>query len=71
MSLVKQTIMAEIQHLLPLSAKYKEEFNNAKTNTKRKYMMKKLHQNNKKVRDLFVALDRLNPKKDVQDTTEG
>ena len=56
---VKQVIIAELQELMPKSQHYQKEYESAKTRTKKKLMMKRLKQNNTKVAELVMALQRL------------
>lgn len=73
MSIVKQTIIAELQDLVTKSKHYAHELETSKTDVKRKMMKKRLKRNNEKVANLIVALERINKKekKDVEDGAEG
>lgn len=62
-SLVKQAIIEELREIMPLSVKYKSEMETAKTKTKEGLMRKRLTENNKKVAELLVALERLDKAK--------
>lgn len=57
--IVKQTIIAELEEIIPKSGYYKKQLDAAKTNAKRRLMTKRLKGNNKKVADLIMALERL------------
>lgn len=57
--IVKQTIVAELEELMPKSAYYKKQLDTAKTNTKRRLMQKRLKKNNQQVISLIAALQKL------------
>lgn len=59
MSLIKESIVEELKVLIPISTKYSEQLETAKTKTKKDIARKKLKQNNEKVADLLIALDRI------------
>ena len=73
MSILKQTINAELIELIHISTQYAEQIDNAKTNTKRQMIKKRLRKNNEKIAELIVALEKLNKKEmdDVEDDSEG
>lgn len=58
-SLIKQAIIEELREIMPLSVKYKNEMETATTKVKESLMRKRLTENNEKVAELLVALERL------------
>lgn len=73
MSIVKKVIMFELNELIPKSKFYAAQLETAKTETKRKMMRKRLKQNNEKIADLIIALEKLEKKENnnVEDGIEG
>ncbi len=57
MSIVKETIVAEIQKNMQISVNYAKQIEQAKTKTKKKLLSKKLKKNNEIVYELLQMLE--------------
>ena len=59
MSIIQQTLVAELQTLFQTATSLKEKIEKATTNTKKEYYSKKLHRNNNVAADVIIALERI------------
>lgn len=59
MSIVQDSIEAEVQEKIQLSHHYNNEIQTAKTATKMKYFRRKLRRNNEELGELLITLEKL------------
>ena len=64
--IVRVALVEEIKEMMAKSKHYQEQIGSSKTRTKKNLMQKRLKQNNRKLSDLLVALDRLEKRREVQ-----
>jgi len=67
MSIVRDSIIAELQERIARSAEYATIIESAKTKIKRDTYIKKLHKNNEIVADLLVSLDTIDKNREEKD----
>lgn len=63
MSIVTDTLKAELLELIPISKKYADDIDTAKTEFKKTFAKKKLAKNNAKIADILIALNRVEQNK--------
>lgn len=59
MSIIQQTLIAELQTLFQTATSLKEKIEKAKTKSKKEYYYKKLYRNNNIAADVLIALERI------------
>ena len=64
--IVRVALVEEIKEMMAKSKHYQQQMETSKTRTKMKLMKKRLKQNNKKLSDLLIALDRLEKTREVR-----